>query len=699
MSSLSFLRRSALWVLAGLQPALFAQGFQFTKIVDQATPRPDGQGLFGNPHTPSTDGKYVVFVDQSSDYALWSFSLDTAKLTRLANTSTAAPGGTGNITAIGQIGGGPYAGFTVEVRNGVAVFAATDTAGDGLYSVPATGGALQRVVNYNVKLPNGGQIGVAGHPVYAFGLNDGGSVVFTGEVAGNAADGTPLADSVYTASVDGSTLAVLADEDHLFVNPLQNPGPINSCVMNFGTVGIGGNSVVFSGAGSGFWGIYSLPVGGPAQGVTPSACTTGPKGPLVVGSGTALPGNPSGKPVPKWDFLQTDGTNVYLHGFDDNVPCCSSTGGGWNGIFSVPLAGGAFTKIVENGDTLPVIGKVTNVGVMFSVDNGGVVFTALNESVSPTLRGVFLYSRGNIAKVFASGDSLNGNVLTQNGNLEIWPQAYKNGVIAFAWLGGIFAAVPGTPAVPPSIQSGGVVSLSDFGGFTSVARGTWIEIHGSNFATTPREWAASDFTGGGVVAPTSLDGVSVTIGGQPAYVEYISPTQVNVLASPNTPTGSQQVVVTNPAGSSPPASIAVNPLLPGLLAPASFRINGTQYVTALFTDGVTFVLPPGAVPGVSSRLAQPGDTVVLYGIGFGPVTPNLPIGQIVSQQNQLASPFQISVGGVSAKLVYDGLAPNYVGLYTFYLVVPDIAATGTAPLTFTVNGVSGTQTLTLAVQK
>ena len=60
--------------------------------------------------------------------------------------------------------------------------------------------------------------------------------------------------------------------------------------------------------------------------------------------------------------------------------------------------------------------------------------------------------------------------------------------------------------------------------------------------------------------------------------------------------------------------------MPGLLAPASLKIGGKQYVAAFFADG-TYVLPPNSVPGLTSRDAKPGDTIVLYGIGFGPVVP------------------------------------------------------------------------------
>jgi uncharacterized protein (TIGR03437 family) len=44
-------------------------------------------------------------------------------------------------------------------------------------------------------------------------------------------------------------------------------------------------------------------------------------------------------------------------------------------------------------------------------------------------------------------------------------------------------------------------------------------------------WQGSDFTNGQM--PTQLDGVSVTVNGKPAYVYYISPTQVNILTPPD----------------------------------------------------------------------------------------------------------------------------------------------------------------------
>jgi uncharacterized protein (TIGR03437 family) len=247
----------------------------------------------------------------------------------------------------------------------------------------------------------------------------------------------------------------------------------------------------------------------------------------------------------------------------------------------------------------------------------------------------------------------------------------------------------------PSIASGGIVSAGAFGAFTSVAPGSWIEIYGTNVAADSRLWSGADFTG--VNAPTSLDGTSVTVGGQSAFVSYISPNQVNVQVPSNVNTGSQPIIVTTASGASAAYTITVNAQQPGLLAPNSFIIGGKQYIAAFFQDGA-FALPPGAIAGVSSRRAQPGDILTLWGIGFGPTTPNTPAGQLVPQLNTLAAPFHMLFGQTEATLQYDGLEPNAVGLYQFNVVVPNVASSDAVPLTFTLGGVAGTQTLYIAVQ-
>ena len=243
----------------------------------------------------------------------------------------------------------------------------------------------------------------------------------------------------------------------------------------------------------------------------------------------------------------------------------------------------------------------------------------------------------------------------------------------------------------PTISN--IISASGFGGFAAIAPGTWAEIYGANLAIATRNWEGSDLNG--VNAPTSLDGTSVTIGGQAAFISFISPGQINAQVPSNVGTGMRQVIVTRD-GVSTPFNITVSAVQPGLLASSPFDISGTQYAVALFADG-TYVLPTSAIAGVASRPAKPGDTIALYGVGFGPVTPNTPAGQIVQQINALASTLQMSVGGMPAMVAYSGLVPNFIGLYQINIVVPSVG-NGAMPLTFSLGGTAGTQTLYIAVQ-
>jgi uncharacterized protein (TIGR03437 family) len=88
----------------------------------------------------------------------------------------------------------------------------------------------------------------------------------------------------------------------------------------------------------------------------------------------------------------------------------------------------------------------------------------------------------------------------------------------------------------------------------------------------------------------------------------------------------------------------------------------------------------------------------MYGVGFGTVSPNTPAGQIVQGNNSLTATLHISFGQSAATLGYAGLATGEVGLYQFNVVVPAVATSDTVPLTFTLNGTAGTQTLYTAIQ-
>lgn len=257
------------------------------------------------------------------------------------------------------------------------------------------------------------------------------------------------------------------------------------------------------------------------------------------------------------------------------------------------------------------------------------------------------------------------------------------------------SAVPAGPGAP-AISPGGVISASGFGGFSTIAPDTWIEIYGANLAADSRAWAAGDFQG--LNAPTAIDRTTVTIGGQDAFIEYVSPGQVNAQVPSTTPTGTQPVIVGTAAGISPAFNVNVVAMQPAFYAPPQLSIGGNQYIGALMLDGKTFVGPPGAFPGITTARAHPGQTITLYGVGFGAVDPPTLAGQVSPLSSEVFSFPVISIGGVQVQETYKGLAPGSVGLYQFNIVVPAVGSSDTAAVTLSINGVAGTQTLVTSIQ-
>jgi uncharacterized protein (TIGR03437 family) len=257
----------------------------------------------------------------------------------------------------------------------------------------------------------------------------------------------------------------------------------------------------------------------------------------------------------------------------------------------------------------------------------------------------------------------------------------------------ITGLVTGSADVTPKVNS--VITAGNYGGFTAIAPATWIEIYGTNLATVqPQTWASADFNGS--LAPTALGGTSVTVNGQPAYVDYVSPHQVNVQVPSGVATGKQMVVVTTFGGPSAGTSVTVNATEPGMLAPPAFDVSAGQYVVATQPNGATFILPPGLTNAVPTARAVPGNVIVMYGIGFGPVSPNINAGAIVGASNALNG-VTFTIGGKQATVQFAGLVSGFLGLYQFNVVVPQISANDATPVVVSLNGQQVPQSLILSV--
>ena len=129
-------------------------------------------------------------------------------------------------------------------------------------------------------------------------------------------------------------------------------------------------------------------------------------------------------------------------------------------------------------------------------------------------------------------------------------------------------------------------------------------------------------------------------------------------------------------------------------SPAFFTIDNGLYVAALHTDN-TLVGSSSLLPGVTSRPAQAGETIELYGTGFGLANPALATGQVVTTPSPLVNTVQITIGGVSAPVTYAGEVGS--GLYQFNVVVPGLPS-GNAPVVATINSVSTQTGVSITIQ-
>jgi uncharacterized protein (TIGR03437 family) len=251
------------------------------------------------------------------------------------------------------------------------------------------------------------------------------------------------------------------------------------------------------------------------------------------------------------------------------------------------------------------------------------------------------------------------------------------------------ASIAITLVVQGALPAPNITAVANAGSFQpSLASGTWISIFGTNLSTATYAWQSSDFIGG--LLPTSLQGVSVIVNGVPAFVEYISPTQINVLAPDDAATGSVpvQVTVAKQAGNAFSISKAQ-------FSPAFFTIANGAYVAALHSD-YSLVASANLLPGVTAHPAQPGETIQIYGTGFGPTNPASPAVQLVSTAAPLANSVQVTIGGVNAPVTFAGLVES--GTYQLNVTVPNLP-NGDAAVLATIGGVTTQSKVSVTIQQ
>lgn len=277
-----------------------------------------------------------------------------------------------------------------------------------------------------------------------------------------------------------------------------------------------------------------------------------------------------------------------------------------------------------------------------------------DESINNTVMAQTAYSRTGNRDTTNASDMVY-NVANATRMLAAATGSVSAGYTATITMGAAFQ----TPAATaPSITAGGIANAVSGG--AGATPGAWVSIYGSGLAPTTRLLASSDLVNN--VIPTSLGGVSVQINGKPAFVQYISATQINILTPSDSSRGSVTLTVTNSAGTSSGVATTMLSVLPGLSV-----LSG--YVRAVRSDNVIINGTGNTESGYTTAPAiGPGDTLSLYGTGFGPAAVSPADGLVFSGAYQTTNPVTVTIGGMDATVLWAGLVGP--GLYQINVTIP-----------------------------
>jgi uncharacterized protein (TIGR03437 family) len=210
----------------------------------------------------------------------------------------------------------------------------------------------------------------------------------------------------------------------------------------------------------------------------------------------------------------------------------------------------------------------------------------------------------------------------------------------------IFFVLAGT-SLAQNLRIVNAASLSSL----SVSPGSIITIFGTQLTTSVA--ATSNVQ----TPPTTLGGVTVSIGGSAAALFYVSPTQINAVVNAATPSGTENVVVTSATGTRT-GTLTID----GNAPPGLFSLFGTGTRDGAMLNAITFLLGD-----FSTRTADSSTFLALFATGL----------------NTAPAP-TVTIGGVPVTVTFFGAAPCCAGLQQINVMLPDsLAGAGRVPVVVT----------------
>jgi uncharacterized protein (TIGR03437 family) len=311
---------------------------------------------------------------------------------------------------------------------------------------------------------------------------------------------------------------------------------------------------------------------------------------------------------------------------------------------------------------------------------GGVYVTKFDPTGSTIDFSTVIYDPTSNTNMFNSGVDVDaqGNIYvagyTGASSLPVTAGAFRT-----ANAGGFdgFIAKINTSGPNPAVNAGGVVPINST--VSTIQPGEWVSIYGANLASGTATWTGN--------FPTSLGGASVTIDDKAAYLWYVSPTQINLQVPDDATNGSVPVAVTTANGT------ATTTVTLARFAP-SFNLLDTKHIAGIIirSDGsgaygggtYDIIGPTGSSLGYPTVAAKAGDTVELFGVGFGPTNPNVPAGATYVGAAPTTNPVTLIIGNKSVSPSFAG--ETSAGLYQLNVTIPSGLGSGDVSLQASVGG-------------
>jgi uncharacterized protein (TIGR03437 family) len=188
----------------------------------------------------------------------------------------------------------------------------------------------------------------------------------------------------------------------------------------------------------------------------------------------------------------------------------------------------------------------------------------------------------------------------------------------------------------------------------------------------------------------------VTIDSRPAYLWYVSPGQINAQVPADSNTGGVTVAVTTPGGTIT-QTVSLSSVSPSLsLITSKYPVAIVMTPGAPGNSGLGYdIIGPSGAFSFPSRPARSGETVILYGVGFGATDPPVSPGQTFSGVAYSETVPNNLIGDIPVEVDFAGIIE--AGLFQFNVVVPS-AGSGDLILQAYVNGTSTQSDIFLTLQ-